>query len=454
MKNGILVTLIVFLVCGASLFAEDVYFTNRAESLYVDHDSRFGTVARLDEGTVIASFTSVSWATTGTDPLYIIKVQTESGLSGWLAADAISVKDSAELPAEITDYDWMQSYFLDVLRSGDRERLFVYEPFWRDYFVGDGDYDRDSWTGYAQYPSTMLFRNIFMWLNEWRYNYFQFINGRIEENDGAYLFDAVCVKKMMEFEEISFGSQFTGGEAVKFMLRPDGDYLDVYVNGTKMFSLVRLTEEISNQFINLVRVMDVKPPVDLSGIKWPVRADGSMDFPPPDGTTVPDFQASQKTHGELALPIRPRDRQSRSQTTDRLRVRENPDTGSAVVTTLDTGTEVQILETGTEETISGITAPWVKVLSENGFTGWAFSGYLETLNPETANLKLENLDSENQERENVETQNLDSENLNPENQKSSFPVLPLAIAGSVILVAGIVTTVVLAKRKKASKTNV
>ena len=69
--------------------------------------------------------------------------------------------------------------------------------------------------------------------------------------------------------------------------------------------------------------------------------------------------------------------QATGRTADRLRVRENPDTASAVVTTLDTGTQVRVLETGATETIGGITAPWVKVLSENGFTGWAFSGYIE-----------------------------------------------------------------------------
>jgi len=177
----------------------------------------------------------------------------------------------------------------------------------------------------------------------------------------------------------------------------------------------------------------------------------------------------------LAKPNGPRDRLCRSQTTDRLRVRENPDTSSAIVTTLDTGTEVQILETGNLETIGGITAPWVKVQSENGFTGWAFSGYLEPLNPEQENtetqnpdltnpeqqnLETQNPDSANPEPENVETQNLDSTNANPtnpeaansENTKSSFPVLTFAITGGVILVAGIVTIAVLAKRIKGKAT--
>jgi hypothetical protein len=88
-----------------------------------------------------------------------------------------------------------------------------------------------------------------------------------------------------------------------------------------------------------------------------------------------------------------------------------------------------------------ITAPWVKVLAENGYTGWAFSGYLETKNPETQNSDLINANPTNLETENVET-------ANPENTKSGFPVLPFAIIGGVILVSSIAAIAVLAKRKK------
>ncbi len=63
-------------------------------------------------------------------------------------------------------------------------------------------------------------------------------------------------------------------------------------------------------------------------------------------------------------------------TTDNLRLREKAAATSLIVTTLNKGTAVQLLETGAMQTIDGITAPWVKVLSETGYTGWCFSGYL------------------------------------------------------------------------------
>jgi hypothetical protein len=63
-------------------------------------------------------------------------------------------------------------------------------------------------------------------------------------------------------------------------------------------------------------------------------------------------------------------------TTDNLRMRDTPDIKGKIVTTLAKGSAVELLETGAEATIDGITAPWVKVLSESGCTGWCFSGYL------------------------------------------------------------------------------
>ncbi len=66
-------------------------------------------------------------------------------------------------------------------------------------------------------------------------------------------------------------------------------------------------------------------------------------------------------------------------TLDNLRLRDSANTTSKIVSTLSKNTGVQLLETGPSATIDGITAPWVKVLSNNGYTGWCFSGYLEPL---------------------------------------------------------------------------
>ena len=71
-------------------------------------------------------------------------------------------------------------------------------------------------------------------------------------------------------------------------------------------------------------------------------------------------------------------------TTARLNIRNNPNITAPLVTTLELGTEVQILETGSIATVGGITAPWVRVLTANGFIAWCFSGFLEPIVVEAA----------------------------------------------------------------------
>jgi hypothetical protein len=123
---------------------------------------------------------------------------------------------------------------------------------------------------------------------------------------------------------------------------------------TLVDTFVFTSVEFKTQLENLIQ----GNPVDLSRITWPRRADGSMDYPPP--LDMSRYSASHKTN-------------------DRLRLRDNPNSSSLIVTTLDSGVEVQVTETGASATIDGITAPWVKVISSTGYTGWCFSGYLEEI---------------------------------------------------------------------------
>ena len=364
-------------------------------------------------------------------------------------------------PATITDEMWLPDFYTDVLRGQDRSVLVNMHP---EVNIHD-----DEGTPWYKSPLVNLAHGRAMFYNS------AIMLGRgthlavrnIQKTDFGYSVDGMVSTSdyRQRGVEVLRGSEFWNaykpGDAVTLLLHLDGDYLDIYTADSNIHvgTFIKARREFIVQYESLIRT----DTCDLTNVQWPKRANGSTDYPPLEGVNL-DFRASDKERGELALPIRLRDRQSRSQTTDRLRVREKVDTGSEIVTTLDTGTQVQILETGATETIGEITAPWVKVLSENGFTSWAFSGYLESLVPKVP--VAEKPVAENQDSINQETQNLDSTNANPpnpepenvaaqnpeaensESPKSGSPVLPFAITGGVILVSGIVTTVVLAKRRK------
>ena len=72
---------------------------------------------------------------------------------------------------------------------------------------------------------------------------------------------------------------------------------------------------------------------------------------------VPEFRATHEVSDSL-----------------RLRLDQSRDTG--VIMTLVAGSKVHVLEVGNAELIDGINANWVKVLTEDGYVGWCFSGYL------------------------------------------------------------------------------
>ena len=74
--------------------------------------------------------------------------------------------------------------------------------------------------------------------------------------------------------------------------------------------------------------------------------------------------------------------------TENLKLRSGEATSTQVLTVMQAGTKVKILELGKTETIDGIKSNWVKVeiISGNdrdgnklkvGMTGWCYGGYLE-----------------------------------------------------------------------------
>ncbi|MDR0387405.1 MAG: SH3 domain-containing protein [Treponema sp.] len=69
---------------------------------------------------------------------------------------------------------------------------------------------------------------------------------------------------------------------------------------------------------------------------------------------------------------------------DNLRVRRDGTLSASIITTLPAYTALKILETGRSETIDGITAPWIRIVSQTGYTGWCSSGYVKQIESDVA----------------------------------------------------------------------
>lgn len=70
--------------------------------------------------------------------------------------------------------------------------------------------------------------------------------------------------------------------------------------------------------------------------------------------------------------------QATHRTKENLRIRVNPTLNAGTIIVLSKNSKVKVLEMGRNETIDGINANWVKVVTDSDYVGWCFSGYLQT----------------------------------------------------------------------------
>jgi hypothetical protein len=171
------------------------------------------------------------------------------------------------------EFTWVPTYFLDILRSKDRETVF----------------DHERWVKKAIMAGTMI--NVFnSRVCETRiYNSGIAIDRRnlfiiknIEKTDVGY--KITCMEPRHNSNNLIVSANWdliTGNGLIDLLFYIDGDYIDMYINNydssNKFFSIVRVNNEFIKQFDELIRTNTC----DLTNIVWPRRADGSTDYPPP-----------------------------------------------------------------------------------------------------------------------------------------------------------------------------
>ena len=120
---------------------------------------------------------------------------------------------------------------------------------------------------------------------------------------------------------------------------------------------------------------------NLSRITWPRHADGSCDY---DGSkkTAASQTAKESSSTNVA-------KNKTMTVNENLKLRSGEATSTQVLTVMQTGTKVKILELGKAEKIDGINSNWVKVEVQKGAkdrdgkpikartVGWCYGGYLE-----------------------------------------------------------------------------
>jgi hypothetical protein len=204
---------------------------------------------------------------------------------------------------------WIPSYYSDVLRSKDRETLVKFEPYLLQYNTEDtfGFGVPQRWYHVRNHinPGMSMFYNSAIYIGS-----NSFLVKSIEKTEYGYKVN--CFGPEGENFEASKGilrfdwSLYPGGE-IDLLLYVDGEYIDMYINDSlqKFGTLVRVKEEFTKQYENLLETNTC----DLTNVIWPRRADGSMDYPPPQLTQAvpeqPKTVATDTPQAEDAAAVTP-----------------------------------------------------------------------------------------------------------------------------------------------------
>ena len=355
--------IILFFIC-VNVYSIDIVYLVTQESTLRRNDVRRSFLKNVAEGEMLFFAGQTGRRSFAREIFDTILVRTEQGVEGWIDSNDVLLKGNRPLQGIIIERRWILSYYQHILFENDKEALFKYEPFWRDdyeAYARRADPYPAPWN-FSFMPTQLIMQNnITQIIPLPLYGYISFLHTMQLQSDISTTLQVVCTAITNRVQENHLSRLFDIGEEYLLFLKIDGDYMSVFVNDetNKILSLIGVDDYFIQAILSIVRgdTVDIEK-FDISHISWPRRADGAMDFPPPV-----DMSAYQATHT----------------TTARLRVRDEPTTASLIVTTLDVGAEVQVLETGAMATIDGITAPWVRVLSYNRFTGWVFSGFLQAV---------------------------------------------------------------------------
>jgi hypothetical protein len=225
--------------------------------------------------------------------------------------------------------------------------------------------------------------------------------GTVDVNDACIIFDFETNDWYMS-DPLGFYRYVPIAEIKK---EPDGSYI-IKIDPEYM---LQQTSDYEDTY-RVVFLSGSKNKIDVNKTdpaKYALTGHGQGEYDKISGPPKPNMADYEVTHT----------------TTDNLKVRITPELSSRVPAVLEKGTPVQVLEYGPAETISGVTATWVRILTGDGDTGWCFSAYLEEIKEQTAAVESKDEESKDAER------TADAQQLS-----STVSFLQIVFGGGIILV--------------------
>ncbi|MDE5581852.1 MAG: SH3 domain-containing protein [Treponemataceae bacterium] len=377
------------------------------------------------------------------DPLSHIVATDQNGIKGKVAWADLFLPSNDSLPDDIKTNDekerWISAYCYEILSSNAKETIFRYESYWKnEWYSSVGE----EWHEDIRPSNFMIFDNAIDILGYDSSRGILLITSSEKVKDGIKIGLFIKYKIDTSSKDI-FLHHFKKGEQ-EMTLKIDGDYLEMYLDGSKSPLMVFARTNNYKVITEKLRTIARGEKADLSDVTWPRHADGSCDY---DDKII-------KTHKVGGM----------YKTEDSLRLRAAEGTTGDALATLAAGTRVKVEITGKEETIDGITSNWMQVevldgakdkdgnAIEMGTTGWLFGGYLSTteyVEPVKEEKKLNLLDSV-ETKDERKVNRAAKMNKKEENDDFVFPFIQVGF-GIILIIVLLPIILVIAKRRKTGK---
>ena len=310
----------------------------------------------------------------------ILKAIGADNKSYYYALDDVVIENADKLPRMGKDKDikypreslyMIPSYYYDVLKARNYEKIFEYEPYW--LISDDNTYD---WTDHFN-PCYLTLTNTYGVIVYKDKSVSFLITNVTRTAENLYRIKIYVNEKHKSYE----GNDPRFYDGANIYLKYDGDYVDVYINS---FNDKIDTFVISSYNVReALRYTTYEYYDEIKDITWPRHADGTCDY---DGSkkahtaTKPAAISSTPT-----INVAPNKTMS---VKENLKLRSGEAATTSVLAVMSAGTRVKILTLGKQATIDGITSNWVQVEVQAGAkdrdgkpiaagtTGWCFGGYL------------------------------------------------------------------------------
>ena len=374
--------MIIFL--NVNLFAKEPVLILKKDSTIKDtslNEKMFSKGDRFLFGRKRSNGSEMGLGVELSDPLTIEICFRDSNGKGYSSNinDVYLEGNNLKIDTNIKNSHWIPSYYYELLGSQNvKSDLLEYESYWKNF---KNYTESPDLTWFDCFTVQRFYFDDFYFVYFGKYYYYDDVDffAYLEEvSDTKIVYD---VQKMYShyseyylrgslYNHPDFLPLYEKEKPFKVILILDGDYMKMYI------------DEVSEE--NLFQILVRTTPEACDQIEKWIKGE-SDDL---SKVVMPRFSSVKKESSPAAPAVNISPNKTMT-VSENLRLRSEEATTSDILTVLQAGTRVKILEVGKAETIDGISSNWVKVKVQSGAkdrdgktitkgtVGWCFGGYLK-----------------------------------------------------------------------------